>query len=82
MSLRDEARALGRKATGPESTIMRLVDLLEGDERAEVISLIWDHDPDISHRAIADTLTRHYGARVGRITLQQVTNHRRLERPS
>lgn len=82
MSLRDEALAIGRQATGPQSTIMRLVDLLDGDERDEVISLVWDRDPDISARAIAETLTRHYGARVGKITRQQVTNHQAMVRPS
>jgi hypothetical protein len=84
LSLRDEAAAAHpRRKPGPKPTIARLVDLLEGDERDEVVALVWDEDHELSYEAIARTLTKHYGNRVGRITAQQVGNHRRSEpRPS
>jgi hypothetical protein len=82
MGLKDEALAATKKPGTQGTTILRLVGLLEGDERDEVIGLIWDRDPGISARAIGDVLTKHYGDRVGKITGGQVEDHRRKDRPT
>lgn len=79
MGLREEAVA-ARKLPGPKSALNRLLDDLNGDERAEVVELVWE-SPDIGNRAIADVLTRHYGERVGLITEQQIRNHRDKPKP-
>lgn len=81
MGLRDEARSETRSPGTQGSTIMRLIDLLDGDERDEVIDLVWNVDPNISARAIGEVLTKHYGDRVGPISGQQVQDHRKKQRP-
>jgi hypothetical protein len=77
VSLRDEARADTKRPGTQGTTILRLVAMLDGDEREEVVSLIWEPDPDISARAVGDVLTRHFGDRVGKISGGQVEDHRR-----
>lgn len=81
MSLIDEAKALTKKSGPQTSKILRLVDSLDGKERDEVVELIWDHQTDITARAVAEVLTKHYGAEVGEITQQQVQDHRKKARP-
>lgn len=77
MSLRSEAAASKRR-TGPMSNIRRLLDHLDGDERDEVVALIWD-DTHISGSVVAATLDRHF-AEFGPFSDQQVRNHRNGER--
>jgi hypothetical protein len=81
MGLRDEAVAATKHPGTQGTTIFRLIALLEGDERAEVIELIWERDPNISARAIGDVLTKHFGDRVGKISGGMVEDHRRKPRP-
>jgi hypothetical protein len=76
VSLLDEARA-ATKRPGGQSRIYKLVGLLDGDERAEVIDLVWCAESDISARATAEVLNRHYEHLVGAITGNQVEDHRR-----
>jgi hypothetical protein len=75
VSLREEAAALSTRPGPQTSAIMRLVDSLDGDERDDVVGLVWD-DVHTSSRAVAEVLTKHFGDRVGKITSQQVRNHR------
>lgn len=76
MGLRDEAAALSGN-TGPRTTTLyRLIDTLSGDERADVIALVWD-DHHITSTAAAQVLSNHYSDRFGIITDQQVRHHRR-----
>ncbi len=76
MSLQEKAAAKYRK-TGPKAAIDLLLATLDPELRHEVISLVWDVDPRISTRAIADVLNEEYGHLIpGRITGQQVRNHR------
>ena len=78
MGLMDEARALTKRPGTQTSKILRVVDGLTGKARAEVISLVWDHDPNISSRAIGEVLTKHYAELAGgEITGGQVDAHRR-----
>lgn len=79
MGLREEAVA-AKKLPGPKSALNRLLAELDGNERVEVIDLVWE-SPDIGNRAIADVLTKHYGERVGLITEQQIRNHRDKPKP-
>lgn len=81
MSLIDEAKAITKKSGPQTSKILRLVEALDGKERAEVIELIWDHTADLTARSIAEVLTKHYGDRFGEITQQQVQDHRKKPRP-
>lgn len=75
MGLRDEAAALSGK-TGPRTTTLyRLIDTLSGEERDDVIALVWD-DHHITGTAVAQVLTKHYGDQFGIITDQQVRHHR------
>ena len=70
--------------TGKPSRLDLLLDSLDGDERAEVIDLVW-HDgrrDAPSHRAIADVLTRHYGATFGTFSQQLVQRQRQKPRPT
>jgi|694.fasta_scaffold100487_7 hypothetical protein len=81
MGLRDEAREATGGA-GLPSRLERLLDALDGDEREAVIDLVWHEDVgDISNRAIADVLTKHYGDRFGTFTLQGIQRHRQKPRP-
>ena len=77
MSLLDEARSATKRPGSQQSRIMRLVDMLDGKERDEVVALIWDIDPNISARAIGEVLTKHFGDLAGEITGNQVEDHRR-----
>jgi hypothetical protein len=77
MSLLDEARHATKRPGSQQSRIMRLVDMLDGDERAEVVALIWDGDPNVSARAIGEVLTKHFADLVGEVTGNQVEDHRR-----
>lgn len=80
MSLRTEA-AEASKRPGPQtSAILRIIESLDGDDRDEVVALVWD-DVDTSSRAVAEVLTKHFGDRFGRISDQQVRNHRSKPRP-
>lgn len=78
-----EARHLNARAGRP-SKLERLIDALDGEERAEVIDLVWhdgsDHQP--SNRAIAQVLTKYYGDRFGPFSLQLVQRQRQRPRPS
>jgi hypothetical protein len=75
VSLRDEAVvASGRP--GYRSKIHRILETLDGEERDEVIALVWDPDPEIRATGVARVLTRHYGHLVGPVTDNQVTEHR------
>lgn len=78
MSIRDDA-AQGAKRTGPTSAITRLLAQLDGEERDDVIALIWD-DLHISGMAAARALNKWY-PQYGPFTDQQVRNHRNGERP-
>lgn len=79
MGLREEAVA-AKKLPGPKSALNRLLEELQGDERSEVIELVWN-SPDIGNRAIANVLTTHYGELVGPFTEQQIRNHRDKPKP-
>lgn len=82
MSLRDEARAISKKPGPQTTTIMRIVASLDGDDRADVVGLIWDDAEVTSSRAAAEILTRHFGDRFGSVSDQQVRNHRsKVPRP-
>ena len=75
MGLRDEAVELSGRP-GYRSKIHRIIDSLDGDDREEVISLVWDLDPDIKATGVARVLTKHFGHLVGPVTDNQVTEHR------
>jgi hypothetical protein len=81
MGLRDEAREATGGA-GLPSRLERLLDALDGDEREAVIDLVWHDDVGgISNRAIAEVLTKHYGDRFGKFTLQAIQRERQKPRP-
>lgn len=80
MGLRDEAAAESKRPGPQTSAILRIVNSLDGDDRDEVVALVWD-DVDTSSRAVAHVLTKHFGDRFGRVTDQQVRNHRSKPRP-
>jgi hypothetical protein len=80
MGLIDEATAISGTSGPQGSKISRIIDSLSGKRRAEVVELIWDH-PEITSRAAAEVLTKHYGDTFGTITMSQVMEHRRKPRP-
>jgi hypothetical protein len=81
MSIRERAVTRSNAAVrrrGGQAKIARLLEHLDGEERAEVIALVWD-DTDISSTAVGAELTEAYGHIVGRITDQQIRNHRNYQ---
>lgn len=82
MGLRDEARSISRRPGPQTTTILRIIASLDGDERDDVIGLIWDDADVTSSRAAAEILTKHFGATFGSVSDQQVRNHRqKVPRP-
>lgn len=75
MSLREEAAALSSRPGPQTSAIMRIVESLSGDDRDDVVGMVWD-DVHTSSRAVAEVLTKHFGDEFGKVTAQQVRNHR------
>jgi hypothetical protein len=80
MGLIDEAAAISGTSGPQTSRIGKIVDSLSGKKRDEVVELIWDH-PEVTCRAAAEVLTKHYGDQFGRVTTSQVQEHRRKPRP-
>lgn len=78
MGIRDEASTLV-KPPGAPSRLTLLLAHLDGDERADLVALVWD-DTHISTRAVADALNKHYPDH-GPFTHQQIRNHRVRVRP-
>lgn len=69
---------------GRPSKLERLLDSLDGDERAEVIEFVWNDgdDPQVTHRTIAAVLTDHYGAEFGEFSLQLIQRSRARPKPT
>ena len=80
MGLIDEAVAISGSPGPQSSRIGRIIDSLSGKKRDEVIELVWDHS-EVTCRAAAEVLTRHFGEQVGAVTTSQVQEHRRKPRP-
>lgn len=82
MSLRDEARAISKRPGPQTTTILRIIGSLDDDDRDDVIGMVWDDADTTSSRAVAETLTKHFGERFGPVSDQQVRNHRqKVPRP-
>jgi hypothetical protein len=80
VGLIDEAVAISGTPGPQSSRIGRIIDSLSGKKRDEVVALIWDH-PEVTSRAAAEVLTRHFGEQAGTVTPSQVQEHRRKPRP-